>query len=383
MSTTMTFKYKLQPFKRNKDLQFILNVCCEIWNYCVLYHRNYYNEHKKLIHRYELCNHLVLCKKIPEYLHWNLVNSQTITRIAFRVDAAYKVFFAKVKKKDPKVRIPDIKNPVDYSSFTMTYDNGCRIVDKNTVEIMKKQYRFFNSLPTLFWGKEIDILSIKTLTVKKSPLGEYFIYFTCNVNLNVERKTIQDGVGCDFGLKTFLTTSCPDLRSIDAPQYFKDALKKFKSLNTKIRKRRDQKLSCNKASKKLAKLYEKVRNKRKDFHLKIARMLATTFDLISFESLNLHEMKSKWKWGRKISDYGFSSFLNITEWICKKLGSIFVQIGNRFPSTKLCNVCHYKNDKLTLNDRTWECPNCQSILDRDFNAANNILVEGFHLAMSM
>ena len=59
-----------------------------------------------------------------------------------------------------------------------------------------------------------------------------------------------------------------------------------------------------------------------------------------------------------------------------KYGSIYIKIDQWFPSSKICNNCKEKNDNLTLNDREWECPQCASKLDRDINAAKNILNEG-------
>ena len=81
-------------------------------------------------------------------------------------------------------------------------------------------------------------------------------------------------------------------------------------------------------------------------------------------------------WGRKVSDLSFSTFLEILEMVAQKKGKTIHFIDRFYPSSKTCNDCGYHNEKLTLKERTWDCPGCDSKLDRDLNAAKNILREG-------
>ena len=77
-------------------------------------------------------------------------------------------------------------------------------------------------------------------------------------------------------------------------------------------------------------------------------------------------------WGRKISDLSFSSFLNILEYICKREDCKLVKIDRFFPSSKICNHCKFKYKELTLKERSWICPHCGQLNERDLNAAKNI-----------
>jgi len=81
-------------------------------------------------------------------------------------------------------------------------------------------------------------------------------------------------------------------------------------------------------------------------------------------------------WGRKISDLAFREFLQILEWVAKKKGKIVTYIDRWFPSSKTCNHCGHVLKELDLSVRVWRCPSCNSVNDRDENAALNICMVG-------
>ncbi len=174
--------------------------------------------------------------------------------------------------------------------------------------------------------------------------------------------------GFDFGLKTFLTVS--DGTQIESPEFFKSSIdevrKTSKSHSTK------QKGSNNreKARLKLARKHKKIANQRHDFHFKLANQLTQDYDVLCFEDLNLEGMKCLW--GRKISDLGFSEFLQIVEYYASIRNKKVVKIDRFFPSSKTCFECGLVNKNLELKDRTWVCESCDTLLDRDLNAAKNI-----------
>ena len=98
--------------------------------------------------------------------------------------------------------------------------------------------------------------------------------------------------------------------------------------------------------------------------------LTDRYDWIALETLNINGMKSLW--GRKVSDLGFAEFVAKLKYIAAKKGVKIVFIDKWYPSSKTCHVCGEVNQDLNLRDRTWQCPNCQTQLDRDRNAAVNI-----------
>ena len=216
---------------------------------------------------------------------------------------------------------------------------------------------------------------IKTITVKRNSLGEWFIFISCDLSnftpLRVEPMTSKRA-GFDFGLKTFLVSS--DNECIESNEFLKNVLKELKTAQQELsRKKKGSK--ARKVSKiKVAKIYQKVTNKRTDFQFKLALDLVKRYDYLFFETLNLEEMKKKW--GRKISDYSFSNFLKILEFKAREYLKVFFQISKWFPSTKACSCCGAVKESILLTERTYNCSHCLLEIDRDFNASLNIKKEG-------
>ena len=126
--------------------------------------------------------------------------------------------------------------------------------------------------------------------------------------------------------------------------------------------------------KNVARIHKKTVNQRADHHWKLAIELCQQSDILFFEDLNLDGLKRLW--GKQVSDLAFGEFLQKLKHQAKKRIRSVLKIGRWTPSTKCCSVCEHKNENLTLADREWTCPKCNTHLDRDHNAAINILKEG-------
>ena len=124
----------------------------------------------------------------------------------------------------------------------------------------------------------------------------------------------------------------------------------------------------------LAKLHQKIVNKRRDWFWKLSHTLCDTYDVMCFETLCLKGMQRLW--GKKIGDLAFSSFLEILQTVAAIKGKEIVFVDKWFSSSKLCSDCNYKHLTLKLRDRKWDCPNCKTHHLRDKNAAINIEREG-------
>ena len=98
------------------------------------------------------------------------------------------------------------------------------------------------------------------------------------------------------------------------------------------------------------------------------------YDFIFIEDLNIQSMQKLW--GRKVSDIAWSQFVNMLTYKAIEQGKFVLKIDRFYPSSKLCHNCGYKNEALNLSDRKWICPVCGEVLDRDINAAKNILKKG-------
>jgi putative transposase len=354
-----TLKFKLYSHKRNKFLKRSVNASGVIYNHCIALHKRYYRRWGKHLSCAKLQAHIAKLRKKRAF--WQQVGSQAVQDIGQRIEKAYQLFFKHHKKG---VRPPGFKKVKKYKSFTLK-QAGYKFLGGNRIKIGNKVYQYWNS-------REIE-RKVKTLTIKRTPLGELFMVVVVDSVSTLETKFETSRIaGFDFGLKTFLTVS--DGTIIESPQFLKQSLKAIKKASRSHSKK--QKVSANRerARLNLVRKHEDVSQQRSDWFWKLAHDLTNRFDVLCFETLNLKGMQQLW--GRKISDLAFGEFLQILQWVAKKKNKQVVFIDRWYPSSKTCANCGHVLDRLELSVREWRCPGCQSLNGRDENAARNICTVG-------
>jgi putative transposase len=349
-----TYVFKLYRSKRNKRLAQKINLAGAIYNHLIALHRRF----GRGINVYRLKNHITKLKKTKKFAFWNNLGSQAIQDIAERIDRAYKLFFRNLKH-GIRTAPPGFKKVRRYRSFTLK-QAGYKLMSGNRITIMGKDYKYFKS-------REIGG-EVKTLTVKRDALGDFWLCFAADEDIEPAEVRSGESVGLDFGLKTFLTAS--DGEKIESPLFMRQASGKIKKLSRKLSKKKRGSRNRNKARLNLARAHRKIANQRKDFHFKLAMAMAVRYAFIFVEDLNMKAMQRMW--GRKISDLGHAQFLNILAWQMYKHGSRGAKIDRFCPSSKTCSSCLYVLPELSLSVREWTCPGCGAAHDRDLNAAINI-----------
>lgn len=299
-----------------------------------------------------------LRKRIP---FWQLVGSQAVQDICQRIEKAYKRFFS-----DKKAGRPSFKKVKKYKSFTLK-QTGYKFLGGNRIKIGNKVYQFFKS-------REIEG-KVKTVTVKRSAVGEMYLAVVVD-DYTIDEVAVKTGktAGFDFGLKCFLTSS--EAEQIHSPQFFKAALKELAWANRSLSRKKQGSNNWHRARVNLARRYEDVTNKRRDWFWRLAHRLTDQYDVLCFETLNLDGMRRLW--GRKVSDLSFATFLDILRWVADKKGKQVVFIDPWYPSSKTCSSCGDARDKLPLDVRRWRCE-CGAENDRDANVAKNIHESGHRL----
>jgi putative transposase len=361
MSTTYTiifgmktYQFKLYQHKRNKHLHGAINAASNIYNHCIALHKRYYRLFGKHLNKNKLQKHIAKLRNKNEY--WQLVGSQSVQDITDRIERAYQLFFKHHKRG---VRPPNFRKRIKYKSFTLK-QSGYKFLDGNRLKIGKRIYKFWNS-------RELEG-KVKTVTIKRNSLGELFIFVVTDYVARISSTMTGKSAGFDFGLKVFLT--CSDDSEIQSPLFLKQSLKELKLASRNHSQKKKRSNNQEKARKHLARIYEKVVNRRRDWFWKLAHELTDKFDYLFFETLNLKGMQRLW--GRKISDLAFAEFLKILDFVATKKGKIVSYIDQWTPSSKTCSECDYVLDKLGLNERYWVCPNCSTRHGRDSNASRVI-----------
>jgi putative transposase len=130
---------------------------------------------------------------------------------------------------------------------------------------------------------------------------------------------------------------------------------------------------------KVAKIHEKISNSRNDNLHKLSTQLVNNYDIICLEDLNIKGMVKNHKLSKSINDVSWGKLVDMIEYKSQWNDKQIFKINRFFPSSKTCNHCGWINQSLTLKDRVWTCNRCDTVLDRDLNAAKNILKEGLKI----
>ena len=218
--------------------------------------------------------------------------------------------------------------------------------------------------------------NIRSATLSKSKSGNYFLSILVEME-DTELKKFEHTykqVGIDLGVKDFVITS--DGEVFENKHFLKKEEKKI----TRLSRQLSRKVKCSnnreKQRAKIAKLYEKITNKKEAYIHYVVNKLLTSYDSIFMEDLNVKGLLRNHHLAKVIQEVGFSKFKEILTTKALENGKQVISIDRFYPSSKTCSVCGYKKQDLTLNDRSWVCPNCGTRHDRDINAAVNILLEG-------
>ena len=369
-----SYRFKLFNNKRKaRRLEGELRIFWEVYNHSLRIIRGYYKIFGKHPSKAKLQKHLAKQAK-TQFPHWEAIGySQGIQEVTDRLYKSYDAFFKWIKtRKGDKKSPPKFKSFRKYKSFTLKQAGWELDEEKSRVRIGPNWYRYNNS-------RKIQGIP-KTINIKRDAVGDWFISISCEIKEEfIPSKIIPmtgKSAGFDFGLKSFLTAS--DGTKHDSNEFLKQSLNELAKANRSIAKKEKGSKNRRKSKKSLARLHRKISNKRLDAHYRLANKILRDYDNLFFENLTLVGMKKLW--GRKVSDYGFATFLKIVELKANEHGKTFHKIDRFYPSSKLCSnpKCGgiKAKEDLTLAVRIFKCDCCGLELDRDLNAAINILREG-------
>ena len=361
-----SFKYRLYPTKE-QEVKIQKNFGCVrfVYNYYLSKRIEIYEKYKETFNYYACAKDLTQLKKELTWL--KEAESTSLQSSLKNLDGAYQKFF-KEHKGYPKFK----------SKKTHRFSYTCNCVSNNIVTIDTNKIK----LPKLGIVKIKNNLPIQgrilSATISQVPSGKYFVSICCdNVNIKPFDKTGLV-IGIDLGIKDFAVTS--DRVKIPNPKYLKQSLSKLAKLQRDLSRKTRGSSNYNRQRIKVAKLQEHIANQRKDFLHKVSTQIVKDYDIICLEDLKVKNMLKNHKLARSISDVSWSTFTSYLTYKSLWYDKQISKISTFFPSSQTCNKCGEKFPfTKDLGVREWTCPNCGSKLDRDINAANNILNEGLRL----
>ena len=302
-----------------------------------------------------------------EFLWLKEVDSLALCNAQLNLQSAYNNFF-RTKKGFPKFKSK--KNKQSY--ITNNQGNNIRIENKK-IKLPKigfvkiKQHREFKGI-------------IKSVTVSKSLTNKYFVSILVDTEYKSKVKETENKIGLDLGVKDVVVDSSGN--KIKNPKFLQKHEKNLKKKQKSLSRKKKGSNNYEKERVKLAKIYEKLTNARKDFLHKLSSTITNENQVIIVEDLSVKSMienSDSSNITKSITDVSISELLRQLEYKVKWNNRVLVKIDKYFPSSQTCSSCGFINKNVkNLSVRTWKCPNCKVIHDRDINAAKNILREGIN-----
>lgn len=357
------FKYRIYPNKQQEELiQKTFGCCRFVYNYYLDKRKKLY-ENDKITFTYNMCSKDLT--KLKQELEWlKEPDKYSLQKALKNLDNAYQKFF-KEHTGFPKFKSKKNK----YKSYKTSCLN-------NNIEFKGEYIK----LPKLGLIKILDKQTpqgrILNATISQEPTGYYYCSLCCtDVEFTSLEKTNKN-IGIDLGIVDFAILS--DGIKIKNPQFYEKAEKKLIKLQRELSRKTIGSSRWNKARIKVAKLQKHIVNQRQDFLQKLTTEIINTYDIICIEDLDVKSMKetkSKTR-NKRISDVSWSEFRRMLTYKSKWYKKQLVIIDRYYPSSQICNICGHRDGKKSEEIREWTCPICNSELDRDINAAKNILQEG-------
>jgi len=289
------------------------------------------------------------------------IHSQVLQNVVDRLDKSFQGFFRRYKAGE-KPGFPRFKGKHRYNSFC--YPQTGFSVEGRELKLSKfGKIRIKMHRP--LEGK------IKTCTLRKNPSGTWDVIFSCEVDNNPLPQN-DKAVGIDVGIKTFAVLT--DGKEIKNPRFFKQDEKALAKAQKKLSKLEKGTLKRRKQGKVVAKIHERIKNRRKDFCHKESRKIVNQYQYICIEDLSVKPMIEGSSFAKSITDVSWNQFHRLLTYKAEEAGRK-LGLANPAYTTQDCSQCGHREQK-KLSDRHHNCLNCEYQTKRDFNAAQNILALG-------
>lgn len=293
------------------------------------------------------------------------VDSLALANAQMNLQKAYKNFF------EGRADFPTFKGRKAKQTYTTNMVNGNIELKDGHIKLPKlklvkmKQHR---EIPAEF--------KIKSCTISKTKSGKYYISILTEWEKEIKTVNIQNAVGLDYAMEGLYVESEQGEKA-NYPRFYRQLLDKLAKEQRILSHKKKGSARWKKQCVKIVKLHEKTANQRKNFLHHKSKELATKYDAVIIEDLDMKGMSQGLHFGKSIHDNGWGMFTQFLQYKLKEQGKQLVKIDKWFPSTKMCSCCGAKKE-MPLSERIYQC-SCGFVLDRDYNSAINIKKEGLRL----
>ena len=368
-------KVRLYPNKEQEQkINKTLGCYRFVYNHMLALKQKEYNENNKVLRLKELSIYFYrTMRKDEQYVWLKEENTAVIDQAIRQMLTAYDNFF-KYHKGFPKFKS---KKDRQSALFSLKAISRCNTFETRHITLTQPLKNIKFRCSDLYLRRlQKYSKNIRNATLSKSKSGKYFLSIIVEME-DTELKRFEHTdkqVGIDLGVKDFVITS--DGNVFENKHFLKKEEKKIKRLQRQLSNKNVGSNNREKQRVKIAKLYERMTNKKENYIHYVVNELLKSYDTIFIEDLNVNGMLKNHSIAKAISEVGFYKFKEVLANKALVNEKQVISVDRFYPSSKTCSVCGCKKEDLTLNDREWICPNCGTKHNRDINAAVNILLEG-------
>lgn len=356
------FKYRLYPKKSQLvPLAKAMGSARIVWNDALWLYKQAFKEQKELPRN--ISKIVTTDAKKTEERHWlKEVSSVVLQQSANDLKVAWKNYFDSKKKKRKGKEVGSPKFKKKQSRQAIRFTKNAFTVHSESVNLAKIGHiRMIVSRPLPSPPSSVTII--------KDCAGRYFASFVVEVPQPIPPQTNRS-VGIDLGLTHFAILSSGE--KVENPRLHKKMLRKIKKANRRLSKAKKDSNRRKRRKLKLARLHARVKDRRTDFFHKLTTKLVRENQALAVEDLNISGLVKNRKLSRAISDAGWSKFKTMLAAKCDKYGRDLTIVDRWFASSQVCSCCGQSGGKKELDVREWTCLFCNTIHDRDINAAQNL-----------
>ena len=358
----MGFKFRIYPNKTQQNLINRTLGCCRfVFNHFLALRRDEWTANHNSLTYNQTSLLLTDLKNNSEYAWLKEADSMALQEALRNLDSAYQNFFRR-RAKYPRFKS---KHNHTQSYRTRNQSNGIRIIGGKIK--LPKIGEVKAKLSRTFEGR------ILNATVSRAASGKYFVSLCVELDKETLIRSNDGGeIGIDVGLKEFCTDS--NGNAVANPRVLKRFTRRLIREQRRLSRKMPKSNNRNKARVRVARVHEHIANIRKDFLHKLSTRLVNENQVIAVENLKIKNMMKNHHLAKAIADVSWSEFFRQLTYKAELHGSKLLKVDTFYPSSRTCSNCGYQNEETkSLNVRSWTCPKCGAVHDRDENAAKNIL----------
>lgn len=349
-----TYKYLIKPTQLQKEaINKTLELCTRVYN-------KFIDENGREVYKYYKAKDVLAKYKNEDPILIN-ADSSALMNILFMLQDNRHA--KRITQKKEKIK--------SYTTSNLNGSQAIYFVDNNLINIPR-----LGNIKIVLHRDLPEKAKILKATISIDNVGDYFLSISFSFDNNNTQKHIDvtNSIGLDYSSTHFYVDSNGNKH--DMRHYYQEQEKRISTLKQSLQKCKKYSKNYYKLKDKIGKIYRKTKNQRLDHLHKLSSEIAQKYDLVCVEELDLVEISKHYNLSKNTYDNSYGTFIEFLKYKLEDRGKVLVKIDKYYPSSKRCNCCGYINNDLSLSDRVWKCPKCNTLLDRDINAAKNIKERG-------